>query len=428
MLKKIAVDDLRLGMHLHKLEGSWLQHPFWKTCFVLDDEDDLRRLRECGVAECWIDVSLGVDVEAPAAAAAAVAGSRRASANADDGDVALASPRTEVAAAIPPPRPPPVSMHAEIQRAAEICGRARGAVMAMFDEARLGRTIDAERCLPVVDEISRSVMRKSGALISLARLKTQDTYSYLHSVAVCALMVALARQLDLTDDECRAAGVAGLMHDVGKAVMPSQILLKPGRLTDDELAVIRTHPQRGFELLEHAHLVDASTLDVVLHHHERFDGDGYPHRLAGDAITRFARMGAVCDVYDAITSNRPYKAGWDPAEAIARMATWKGQFDPAFFSAFVRSVGIYPVGALVRLESGRLAVVVEHNAHALVSPIVKPFFSTRSQMPITPEPLDLSRPGCADRIVSLHKREAGQFPQIDALWAGDAVLRRMPRR
>jgi HD-GYP domain-containing protein (c-di-GMP phosphodiesterase class II) len=93
--------------------------------------------------------------------------------------------------------------------------------------------------------------------------------------------------------------------------------------------------------------------DVRLHHHERPDGRGYPHGLQGDALTLHARMGAVCDVYDAITSNRPYKSGWDPGESIARMATWKGQFDGPVFAAFVRSVGIYPIGSLVRLASGR---------------------------------------------------------------------------
>jgi HD-GYP domain-containing protein (c-di-GMP phosphodiesterase class II) len=195
------------------------------------------------------------------------------------------------------------------------------------------------------------------SLVSLARLKTKDDYTFMHSVAVCALMVALGRQIGMTDDECRVIGLAGLMHDIGKAFVPLEVLNKPARLTDAEFTIMRSHPVRGHELLMEGRGATPEMLDVVLHHHERPDGKGYPHKLSGDQLTRVARMGAICDVYDAITSNRPYKAGWDPAESIAQMASWKGQFDEPLFAAFVQSLGIYPTGSLVRLQSGKLAVV-----------------------------------------------------------------------
>jgi HD-GYP domain-containing protein (c-di-GMP phosphodiesterase class II) len=263
------------------------------------------------------------------------------------------------------------------------------------------------------------VYRNPGALISLARLKTADDYSYMHSVAVCALMVALGRNLGLDNAQCRQAGMAGLVHDMGKALIPVEILNKPGKLSDEEFAVMRSHPERGHALLVEGRGVDAVALDVCLHHHERIDGKGYPHRLAGDAVTRHARMGAVCDVYDAITSNRPYKAGWDPGESISRMAGWTGHFDELIFAAFVRSLGIYPTGALVRLASGRLAVVVEQNVGALTTPIVKVFFSTRSMLPVPPQLLDLTRG--SDRIVGREARGKWNFPQLEGLWAGDAI-------
>jgi putative nucleotidyltransferase with HDIG domain len=402
-LKKIAVHDLRLGMHLHRLEAGWMQHPFWKTRFVIDSEEDLRQLRTCGVAECWIDTRLGLDLA----------------------DGAAGSEAAAPAAAVPEPRPSEGStrsMDAELRQASAICLRGREAVQAMFGEARMGQTVDAERCLPLVEEIAASVQRNAGALVSLARLKSKDDYSYMHSVAVCALMVALARQIGMDDDGCRVAGMAGLMHDIGKAVMPEGLLNKPGRLTDEEFAVIAQHPERGHALLVEGRGVDASTLDVVLHHHERIDGRGYPHRLAGPAITQLARMGAICDVYDAITSNRPYKAGWDPADSVAQMATWNGQFDETLFAAFVRSLGIYPTGSLVRLESGRLAVVVEQNPEKLVAPVVKAFFSTKSQMHIPPQRIDLAQRGCSDRIAGREARVPGRFEHLDELWVEPRVV------
>lgn len=417
MLKKIPVKQLRLGMHLHKLEGAWMAHPFWKTRFVIESTADLQRLHDCGVAECWINTQLGLDVAAPV----------------EDGDGSAFMPASRLApldSTTPPTAAPPRGaggerpLAAELKQAAAICSKGREAVTAMFNEARMGRVVDAEQCLPLVADITDSVRRNPGALVSLARLKTKDDYSFMHSVATCALMVALGRQVGLGEDACREAGLAGLMHDIGKAMMPLDVLNKPGRLTDGEFAIMRSHPEEGHRLVLGGQGVLESTLDVVLHHHERMDGTGYPHRLPGEKISQFARMGAICDVYDAITSNRPYKAGWDPAQSIARMASWKGHFDPALFAAFVQSLGIYPTGSLVRLASGRLAVVVEQNPLNLVSPVVMEFFNTKSQLHITPRRVDLAKPGSHDRIVAREEGVAAQFPHLDELWADPETLRR----
>ena len=433
MLKKIPIGQLQVGMYLHALEGPWIDHPFWRSRFVVHSTADLRLLHDSAVDEVWIDTSQGLNVAAAADVAdAAVAADDETAAPVPAATAATAATaRVEAAIPVPAVRADAAaasrSLQDELQQAAAICKRGRASVLSMFSEARLGHTVHAEDCLPLVEEISASVQRNPAALISLARLKTKDDYSFMHSVAVCALMVSMARQLGWDAAACRAAGLAGMVHDVGKAVMPPALLNKPGRLTEAEFDIIRSHPERGRALLTEGRGATPQMLDVVLHHHEKMDGSGYPEKLSGKAISLIARMGAICDVYDAVTSNRPYKHGWDPAESIARMAGWKGHFDTALFGAFVKGLGIYPTGSLLRLESGRLAVVVEQNASALVSPIVKVFFSTRSNMPIPVQLLDLSRPDCHDRIVGREPDPELRFPHLNELWADPAALRKARR-
>ncbi|MDF3195607.1 HD-GYP domain-containing protein [Pseudomonas sp. 1928-m] len=405
MLKCIAVADVRVGMYIHEFCGAWMDHPFWKSKFLLNSEKDLQRIKASSIGELWIDVSKGLDV-----AVGTVSVSPE--------EVAAEAEAALLAAVQSPPVNLAVSMEDEVQRAVKLCARSKAAVVSMFGDARMGQALQFEQAGELVEEISDSIMRHPNALISLARLKHADEYTYMHSVAVCALMIALARNLGLNEGQVREAGLAGLLHDIGKMAIPNDVLNKPGKLTDNEFATVRNHPEAGSRMLIESKQVSALVLDVCLHHHEKVDGTGYPHRLAGEQISLYARMGAVCDVYDAITSNRPYKQGWDPAESIRKMAEWKGHFDPVVFQAFVKTVGIYPVGSLVRLESGRIGVVMEQQAKSLLAPRVKVFFSARSKTPIPQEILDLSKLVGRDKIVGRESAEEWGFRQVDELWSG----------
>ncbi|MES2741735.1 MAG: HD-GYP domain-containing protein [Pseudomonadota bacterium] len=405
-LKKIKLQDLRLGMYLHGFDGPWMKHPFWRSKFLVSDVAELHAAQQSDLLECWIDIDLGNDV-APEAAALPTP----------------ARAATPAAAPAPTPQAAPASFHDELQRASQLCKAARSATISMFKEARLGNAVDVQQSLTLVADIADSVMRNPGALISLARLKTSDDYTYMHSVAVCALMVALAKQLGMDQAACREAGLAGLLHDIGKALIPLEVLNKPGKLTDEEFLIVKHHPVRGHAVLVKSGDVSEGVRDVCLHHHEKFDGNGYPSKLEGERISLLSRMGAVCDVYDAITSNRPYKAGWDPAESVARMVSWKGHFDPAVLAAFIKTLGIYPTGALVRMQSGRLAIVIEQNTASLTKPVVKVFFSTKSNTSIPIELLDLAWPHATDSIAGGESREKWNFPYLDELWAGEAGRR-----
>jgi putative nucleotidyltransferase with HDIG domain len=408
MLKRIPVDQLRLGMHLKEFCGSWMDHPFWRTGFVLKDPNDLALILASPIKEVRIDCSLGLDVP--------------------EGVVAIVE-TIEVAAvesiAMAPPSKPlverdvaRVSAAIEIERAARICLDSKAAVVSMFEEVRMGNAVDVGGARQLVEDISDSISRNPGAIISLARLKTADDYTYMHSVAVCAMMVALAKQLGLDDAQTRSCGMAGLLHDLGKVAMPTDVLNKPGKLTDVEYAVMQTHPTEGFKMLNASPNVDMVAQDVVLHHHEKMDGSGYPEGLKGDEISLYAKMGAVCDVYDAITSNRPYKTGWDPAESLRKMAEWTGHFDKKVFQAFVKSMGIYPVGSLVRLTSGRIGVVTEQSARSLTTPMVKVFYSSKSGMRVVPYLVDLSRPESMEKILQREDPAKWNFPDLNELWSG----------
>ena len=360
--------------------------PFWKGR-ARDAQSDIRCAMGCGAQPAETSqLSDPAPAQAPAPAAAAIA---------------------------------PTCMNDELVAAQEICARAKTAVVEMFSHVRMGRALELEHIGALVDDISSSIARHPNAFISLARLKSLNDYTYMHSVAVCALMIALGNQLNLPAALIRRVGMAGLLHDIGKMAIPGAILNKPGRLSRDEFELVRTHPLEGEKtLLATSQLCDM-VVDVCLHHHERIDGSGYPHQLAGDQISLFARMAAVCDVYDAITSDRSYNQGWDPAVAIQQMSTWDGHFDDEVFRAFLKSVGIYPVGSIVQLKSGSIGVVIEQHPDSLLTPKIKLFFLPVLNIYITPKIVDLSDPEQTDRIIARVPPQRYGFKNTERLWLDD---------
>jgi len=312
-------------------------------------------------------------------------------------------------------------MKDELVAARQICATAKAAVVQMFSHVRMGRALELENVSALVEDISNSIARHPDAFISLARLKSLDDYTYMHSVAVCALMIALGNQLGLPETLIQKAGLAGLLHDIGKMAIPSAILNKPGRLSSEELQRVRTHPTEGEKTLLATSQMCEIVVDVCLHHHERVDGKGYPHQLAGEQISLFSRMAAVCDVYDAITSDRSYNEGWDPAVAIQQMSTWEGHFDDEVFQAFLKSVGIYPVGSIVQLKSGGIGVVTEQHSHSLLTPKVKLFFLPVLNIYITPRTVDLSDPLQKDKIAARVPAQRYGFKNTESLWLEDSV-------
>ena len=398
MLKKIKTEDLVLGMYFCGFEAAWLDHPFWKNKFLLKNENELKQAHASGIAYCWIDISRGLDV------------AEQAPTDAPEVDAEQAEP-----APLPPEPAPVPAIDTTLMDAMALRETAKKATKAMFSEARMGKVLDMERCVSVVEEIASSVVKSPSGMLSVLRLKLADEYTYLHSVAVCALMVALGRTLGLDEAACREAGLGGFLHDVGKAFLPHELHNKPGKLTDEEFTQIKKHPELGYKYLSQDPNVPDYARDVCLHHHEKMDGNGYPEALRSGSISLYSRMAAICDVYDALTSDRPYKRAWDPAEAISTMATWTGHFDRAMFLAFVKTLGIYPVGSIVKLESGRSGFVIRQNAQDLTRPVLKVFRYNDSMEMSDTEILDLMATPEADTIVARGGEEWARLSHLDSM-------------
>lgn len=351
---KIRCDQVELGMYILGFGGSWLNHPFWRARFLLETQDDLSRLRESGVPYVLIDEQRGNRPQ-------------------DSRGTSLPSTPTpaikpHIASHLKPLRRLSAQERAldQQRRAARLVSRSRLVVCGLFDDARAGKAVRIEKVGPIVDAIAASVAYSPQTLLGLTRLKNKDEYTYLHSMAVCTLMVSVAQYLGMDDARVRKLGLAGLLHDIGKSAIPDEILNKQGSLTKDEFQNVRAHPVHGYELLCATPEIPEEALDVCRHHHEKADGSGYPFGLHEAEISFAARLGAICDVYDALTSDRAYKEAWSPEKAISEMWSWEGHFDREILFTFMQAVAVHPPGMLVRLHSGRLAVMLEKSPVAII--------------------------------------------------------------
>src|SRR5450830_1165664 len=387
MLKKVDSSQLKVGLYVHDLSCDWMTHLFVRNRFLLRSDDEIRKIVQAGIHDVVIDSDKGLDVQ-------------------DAPTVAQARAETErelVQIATAPQVVTRVSLSMELARATQVRRQAASLVRTVMADVRLGKAVEIDRVQHTVQDITESILRNPGALVGLLRIKTKDDYTFLHSVSVCALLVAFCRSRGIDAEITHQAGLGGLLHDTGKALVPDAILNKPGPLTDEEFAIIKRHPQDGYNILLQSPEVGPIPLDITLHHHERRDGSGYPNKQAGDGISELAQMAAIVDVYDAITADRCYHKGMSAAAALRKIYEWsKFHFNPQYAQEFMRCVGIYPVGTMVLLESGRLGVVVEPHETNLLAPKVNVFFNTKKNLYIKPETVDLSRAlgfGGGDKIV-----------------------------
>jgi putative nucleotidyltransferase with HDIG domain len=264
--------------------------------------------------------------------------------------------------------------------------------------------IDVDSIVPTVEGIIDSIFRNQDALLPLAHLKKPDEYTFHHSVSVCALLVAFGRSLKLSKEVLLDLALGGILHDIGNTNISETLINKPGKYSDEEFAAMKAHVAEGVKLVSALEGISPIVIQVISEHHERLDGSGYPEGKAGKEISIYGQMAGIVDVYDALTSNRPYHRGMSPTQALKKLLEWsEHHFDPQLVHSFIRAIGIYPTGTLVKLESNRMGIVLEQNTGKLLEPVVKVFYHAGRKHYIPPEEVDLSKGG--DRVDTVERFE-----------------------
>lgn len=336
--RRVPVAELEPGMYVESLDRPWLETDYPLEGVRIRDREDIDRLRE-------ITEHVYISVDEP-----------------DESEPEPEQTPAESAGAaqtlLDPEDRRPRSFDAELIQARLIRARAREFVTHLRDDIATGRPIDSGTARELVMHMMSSVARNPDALMWFTNLKNRHEYTALHSMNVCMIAVSLASFIGEPEDDIRELGVGALLHDIGKIKVPLHVLDKPRGLSNDEFALMKRHPEYGVNILERGAKVSDRSLRVVLEHHERLNGRGYPHGLVGNDISHFSQLVAIADVYDAITSNRAYQRGRSPAEAVRVMQSTAGDFNNELLADFVESLGPYPVGSLVELNTGEVGFIM----------------------------------------------------------------------
>jgi HD-GYP domain-containing protein (c-di-GMP phosphodiesterase class II) len=242
----------------------------------------------------------------------------------------------------------------------------------LIDTIASGRRVDAEEARQHVSRIADDLEKNAAAMVWLTRIKQADAYTAQHCVNVAILAMGLAQALEWPREQIEFAGLAGMLHDLGKMKLEPDILNKPGRLTRDEYEHVKRHPRFGYLMLRSDDNIHPAVAQAVLEHHERPDGNGYPHGRRGDSLQPLSALISVVDAYDAITSKRPYSEPRSHHEALGIL--WKQrdrQFDAGVVEALIQFLGWITPGTLVRLSSGDHAIVLRASQQHRLWPIVR---------------------------------------------------------
>ncbi|HET9123062.1 MAG TPA: HD-GYP domain-containing protein, partial [Acidiferrobacteraceae bacterium] len=316
------------------------------------------------------------------------------------------------ATSAPPPHTPRVPIEQEIKSAQEIDAATRQLVYSITEDVRMGHTLDIARTRVLMAEMVGSILRNSDALIWMTQLKNRDEYTALHSLRVAILAMTFGHHLEMPPSELEVLGTGALLHDLGKLRVPDAILNKPDRLTPEEYEIMKTHVPEGVRLLEDTKGIPSAAVEVAQRHHERYSGRGYINGMTGDRIGLFGMIGAIVDTYDAITSDRVYRSGLSSDEALRKLYDARGrEFHPGLVERFIRSMGVYPIGSVVELNTGEVGVVLTVNRVRHLRPRLCVVLDSQKRRYPQPLVLDLYQ-GAASQVSIVRVLPAGAY-QID---------------
>jgi len=378
MLKKIRAYDLQVGMYVVDTGLSWVDYPYlYCQEGLLESDAQVAALRAEGFAEAFIET----DKTKLSCDSSRIYDSAEVNKAMDEALLeSFAMARTNKN----------VPLNQEFTAAVSVHGRSVEVVRGIMEALANNTPLDGQAATDVSRDIAGSVARNRDALICLAKLHDEGEYSFRHSVSVSAIAAAFGDYLGLGRPQVGELALAGLMHDVGKALSPKDLLVKPEALSAEEQARLKHHPIESCAAVSARMDVPQQVLRAIAEHHERFDGSGYPRGIKASEQSYYGQILAIADVFDALTQDRPYKARLMPDKAMSVMFAMRGKdFEPKLLEHFVKCVGLYTVGSLVRLSSGERAVVRESNPHSPLRPKVSILFDADMQ-PIHPVLMDLS--------------------------------------
>ncbi len=337
--EKINVADLRVGMFVVELDKPWEESSFMFQGLEINTTADIQKVqKECN--HVWVDYD-----------EFALKKQSKADSVSNAGVGSTASTHT---------------VEDEFEAATEVHTMANHAITNLFEEIRLGAEIDGGKVKQAVNGCVDSILRNPDASVWLTRIQAKDVGTAQHSLNVAALSIVMAKAMGLTTREMEDVGVCGMLHDVGKTSISAELLTREGELTEAEMQEMRKHTRYGRDILISTKSVMSGAADVAHSHHERVDGKGYPRRLDAESIPMFAKIVAIAEAYDVITSNQPYRDARSPSEALQELYAQRGkQFDEELVIKFIDAVGIFPPGSIVELLNGEIGIVLSNTSDKL---------------------------------------------------------------
>lgn len=257
---------------------------------------------------------------------------------------------------------------AKITLSASVRERVAAGIQYVYNQTDSPEMVDATNA--IANDLMAAINDNDAIAVDISALKTSDEYTFKHSVDVATISMIVAKQQGYGSREVREIGVTGLLHDIGKTKVPLSILNKPGRLDDSEFEMMKQHSVFGYRLIKDNPAFSPAVCLGVLQHHEKINGSGYPMGIGADKLSPYAKILSIADIYDALVTERPYKAAYSQRDAVEMIMSMTMELDMAAMKSFLESMILYPVDSIVELSNGEKAKVVKNIPHYILRPTV----------------------------------------------------------